>query len=142
MGKLNDIKPYGFNSKNTALLVFKGIVFLIGTILLSGCAQTPIIGGPLDSAKLVDGIYEGSYKAWPNMALVKVEIKDNTIVRIEIVEHRAWKGRKSESIISQRIIQDQSTNVDAVSGATNSSRVIMNAAQKAIEKAFPKQLSQ
>jgi len=129
-------------ARNTALLAFKGIAFLIGAILLSGCAQTPIIGGPLDHVKLVDGIYEGSYKAWPNSALVQVEIRDNTIVGIEIVKHRAWKGRKSESLISERIIQNQSTNIDAISGATNSSRVIMNAVQKAIEKALPGPRSQ
>jgi len=129
-------------ARNTVLLAFKGIAFLIGVILLFGCAQTRIIGGPLEHAKLADGVYEGSYKAWPNRALVKVEIKDNTIVGIEIVEHWAWKGKKSESLISKRIIQKQSTNVDAVSGATNSSRVIMNAVQKAIEKAYQRQLSQ
>ena len=127
-------------ARNTYLLAFLGMGFLIGSILLSGCARTPVIGGPLDNEKLVDGIYQGSYKAWPNMAFVKVEIKDNAVVGIEIVEHWAWKGRKSESIISKRIIQNQSTNVDAVSGATNSSRVIMNAVQKAIEKAFPRHL--
>jgi uncharacterized protein with FMN-binding domain len=36
----------------------------------------------------------------------------------------------------ERIIAQQSTRVDAVSGATNSSRVIMNAVQRAIEKAY------
>lgn len=127
---------------NAALLAFKGIAFLIGAISLSGCAQTPVIGAPLAHVKLVEGIYEGSYKAWPNSALVKVEIRDNTIVSIEIVEHRAWKGKKSESLISERIIQNQSTNVDAVSGATNSSMVIMNAVQKAIEKAYQRRLNQ
>ncbi len=38
--------------------------------------------------------------------------------------------------ILERIIETQSTRVDVVSGATNSSRVIMNAVQKAIEKAY------
>ena len=32
---------------------------------LLGCAQAPVIGGPLDRAKLVDGIYEGSYREGP-----------------------------------------------------------------------------
>ena len=140
MGGHGKVEMSNLIARNTALLAFKGIAFLIGAILFSGCAQTPMIGGPLDHAKLVDGIYEGIYKAWPNKALVKVEIKDNKIVGIEIVEHWAWKGKKSESLISKRIIQNQSTNVDAVSGATNSSRVIMNAVQKAIEKAFPRRL--
>ena len=46
------------------------------------------------------------------------------------------RGKKAELIIPGRIIEKQSTDVDAVSGATNSSHVIMNAVQKAIEKAY------
>ncbi len=111
------------------------IGLLISGVLLFGCAETQIIGAPLDRLGLVDGVYEGSYRGGPNSALVKVTIKDNTIVNIEIVTHRAWKGRKAELPILKRIIENQSTDVDAVSGATNSSRVIMNAVQKAIEKA-------
>jgi uncharacterized protein with FMN-binding domain len=65
-----------------------------------------------------------------------VTIKRNAIVNIEIVEHQAWKGKQAESAILDRIIAEQSTNVDAVSGATNSSRVIMNAVQKAVEEAY------
>ena len=111
------------------------IGLLISGVLLFGCAETPIIGSPFDRIGLVDGIYEGSYRGGPNSALVKVTIKDNTIANIEIVTHRAWKGKKAELPILKRIIENQSTDVDAVSGATNSSRVIMNAVQKAIEKA-------
>lgn len=106
--------------------------------LFAGDDKTPIVRGPVEQEKLVDGIYDGKHKAGPNKALVKVTIKDKTIVKIEIVKHRAWKGKKAESIIVQRIIEEQSTGVDAVSGATNSSRVIMSAVQKAIEKAYQK----
>ena len=95
-----------------------------------------ILGRPVEREKLVDGVYEGSYKAGPNKALVKVTIKDKRLVKIDIVKHRAWKGKKAESIIPMRIIEYQSTKVDVVTGATNSSRVIMNAVQKAIEKAY------
>jgi uncharacterized protein with FMN-binding domain len=48
----------------------------------------------------------------------------------------SWKGDKANDIIPQRIIAEQSTAVDAVSGATNSSRVIINGVQKALEKAY------
>ncbi len=50
--------------------------------------------------------------------------------------HQTWKGGIAEETIIARIISSQSTRVDAVSGATNSSRVIMNAVQTAIEKAY------
>ncbi|MEA2038991.1 MAG: FMN-binding protein [Thermodesulfobacteriota bacterium] len=121
------------------LLLFANIGFLIGSILLSGCAETPIMGAPLSHLKLMDGVYEGTYKSWPNSAVTKVTIKDNRIVNIEIVEHWAFMGKKAELPISERIIKNQSTRVDAVSGATNSSIVIMNAVQKAVEKAYQNQ---
>lgn len=98
--------------------------------------KTPLLTGPVNNEKLTDGAYEGSYKAGPNKALVRVTIKEGKLVEIEIVKHRAWKGKKAESIIPRRIIENQSTRVDAVTGATNSSRVIMNAVQRAIEKAY------
>jgi uncharacterized protein with FMN-binding domain len=44
-------------------------------------------------------------------------------------------GGPAEEIIPARIIEKQSTNVDAVSGATMSSDAIMNAVQLAIERA-------
>ena len=107
----------------------------IGSLLL-GCAQTPVTGAPVDHAKLKDGTYEGSYRGGPNKATVQVTIKDNNIVKIEILQHQAWRGGIAEATIVERIIATQSTKVDAVSGATNSSRVIMNAVQNAIVKAY------
>jgi uncharacterized protein with FMN-binding domain len=100
-----------------------------------GRDKMPLLTGPVNNEKLTDGVYEGSYKAGPNKALVRVTIKDGKLVEIQIVKHRAWKGKKAESIIPRRIIENQSTKVDVVTGATNSSRVIMNAVQRAIEKA-------
>jgi len=114
------------------------ILLLIVSVSCSGCQMAPVIGGLIDHEKLVDGIYEGNYKGGPNSASVKVTIKDKKIVDIEIVKHSAWKGKKAEPVIPKEIIETQSTEVDAVSGATNSSNVIMNAVQKAVEKSYEK----
>lgn len=117
-------------------------LFLVATIqlailfsLFSACAMTTRIGKPVNR-NLKDGIYQGSYTGGPNKASVRVTIKNNQIVDIQLVEHRAWKGKRAEQIIPERIIENQRTDVDAVSGATNSSIVIMNAVQMAIEKAY------
>ncbi|NNL75782.1 MAG: FMN-binding protein [Desulfobacterales bacterium] len=123
-------------AKGAPFYLFVG--FLICAGLINGCAQTPMIGKPLDRAELTDGVYAGSYRGGPNRAAVRVTIKDQAIVEIEITEHQAWRGKKAELPTIERIIASQSTNVDAVSGATNSSRVIMNAVQNAIENAYLK----
>ena len=105
-------------------------------LLVSSCSKTVTIGGAVQHAKLIDGVYEGSYTGGPNSAVVNVTIQGQKITAIEIVKHDALKGKKAEPIIPQRIIEQQSTVVDAVSGATNSSAVIMNAVQVALEKAY------
>ena len=105
-------------------------------LFVSGCTKTATIGGAVQHDRLVDGVYEGHYKGGPNSAIVKVTIQSQKITAIEIVKHDAWKGKKAEPIIPQRIIEQQSTAVDAVTGATNSSTVIMNAVQVALEKAY------
>ena len=112
------------------------VLFLLVSLFSSGCAPTSMIGGPVSQRKLIDGTYEGRYRGGPNKALVRVTIKDNRIDHIQIVEHWELRGRKAEMTVVRNIIQLQSTRVDAVSGATNSSRVIMNAVQRAIEKAY------
>ncbi len=112
------------------------IVVILFAVILLGCATTPMIGAPLDHKRLRDGIYEGSYQGGPNKALVEVTIKNGRIDHIEIVEHWALRGKKAELPVLRDIIEQQSTRVDAVSGATNSSRVIMNAVQRAVEKAY------
>jgi uncharacterized protein with FMN-binding domain len=116
------------------------MVLAIGALLIAtmlpGCAQTPVNGAPINHARLEDGAYEGSYRGGPNKASVRVTIENGNIVKIEILQHQAWRGHIAEAAIVERIIDHQSTKVDAVSGATNSSRVIMNAVQNAVEKAY------
>jgi uncharacterized protein with FMN-binding domain len=124
------------NKYDVGLLVLTSIGLLLSGTLLFSCAPTSVMGAPVNLEKINDGVYEGSYRGGPNKASVKVTIKDKKIFNIEIVEHQAWKGKKAELPISERIIATQSTRVDAFSGATNSSHVIMNAVQKAIEKAY------
>jgi len=116
-----------------------GIACILLAILFAGCAATQIIGGPLEQRKLKAGTYEGVYRGGPNKVVVMVTIEDNRIVRIEMVEHWGLMGKKAESLTLKRILEQQSTRVDAVSGATNSSLVIMNAVQRAVEKAYSDQ---
>ena len=123
---------------NKYLKAFYLIFFAAGLILSSaGCQIAPLIGTPVVSEGLKDGIYEGEYKKGINKAVVKVTITDSRIADVELVKHTAsWIGKKADEIIPQGIVEHQSTRIDAVSGATNSSRVIMNAVQMAIEKAY------
>ena len=111
------------------------IILLLIVHVFTGCSTAPVIGGQFDNDRLVDGLYEGSYKHGANYARVEVTIKYRKIIGASIIEHKAWKGKKAEEPILKRIVEKQSTAVDAVSGATNSSNVIMNAVHLALQKA-------
>lgn len=85
----------------------------------------------IDLSKISDGIYRGDYDAGYIYAKVQVTIKKGKITNIEILEHRNERGQKAESII-ETMINEQKVNVDAVSGATNSSLVIKKACENAL----------
>jgi uncharacterized protein with FMN-binding domain len=103
--------------------------------LCTGCTTGKIIGGPIAENSLRDGIYDGEAKDGPVLVRAKVTIKDQRIADIKLVTHRTWKGKIAENTVPARIIDKQSTSVDAVAGATVSSRAIMNAVETALRKA-------
>lgn len=78
-----------------------------------------------------DGIYIGECDAGYIYAKVKVEIKNGEIVSINLIEHRNERGKRAEDIIDN-VISEQKIDVDAISGATNSSNVIKKAIENAI----------
>lgn len=66
---------------------------------------------------------------------VLVTMKDDKIFGIEVVYHNETKGVSTNAIdtIITSIIKNQTTDVDAVSGATVTSRALMNAVKNALE---------
>ena len=118
-------------------LTFSPLILAVLFHFFLGCTMAPIKGAEVAEERLVDGVYYGSYRHGLNSATVRVTISDGKVVDIELIKHTAsWKGDRANEVIPQRIVALQSTDVDAVSGATNSSRVIMNAVQEALERAY------
>jgi uncharacterized protein with FMN-binding domain len=112
--------------------------FTAGCLLLSviiGCAAPRTTGGPVTRCSLKDGVYDGKATEGPVKVLAKVTIENQRITDINLISHRTWKGKAAEKAIPDRIIDAQSTRVDAVSGATVSSIAIMNAVEDALQKA-------
>lgn len=78
-----------------------------------------------------DGIYRGECDAGYIYAKAEVEIKNGVIVSVNLLEHRNERGKLAEKIVDN-IISEQRIDVDAISGATNSSNVIKKAVEKAV----------
>ena len=109
----------------------------LGLLLLSACAtaRPPVPLGPVPDSGLTDGVYQGKAEIFPCMAEVEIVIKDHKLVDVRVVRERTGLGGEAKKVVPGRIVQAQSTSVDAVSGATRSSRVIMEAVQNALDKA-------
>lgn len=86
----------------------------------------------VDVSQIADGIYEGEYDAGYIYAKVQVEIKAGKIVSLSLLEHRNERGKPAEVILDE-VMEKQQIDVDAVSGATNSSKVIKQAITNALK---------
>lgn len=89
----------------------------------------------IDFSSYEDGVYKGMYYYEDQVgAKVEVYIVNGLIEDIVLVEHVYGLGGKAESIIDL-VILEQSLNVDYVSGASTSSKVILLAIEDAMEGA-------
>jgi uncharacterized protein with FMN-binding domain len=85
-----------------------------------------------DIQNMEDGEYMGEYSSPPVNAKVQVQVKDGKITDILILEHGHGQGGPAEVIV-QDVIDQQRIDVDSISGATYSSRVILKAVEDALK---------
>jgi len=85
----------------------------------------------IDLSKVPDGSFTGTFDAIYVGAKVNVTVQNHRIMDIKIINHKNERGQKAE-VIPQKVVQSQSLQVDAVSGATNSSKVILKAIENAL----------
>lgn len=117
------------------VLLLIGGLALLGFFLFSTPAATE--GSIIHPDQLVDGVFQGQFRSGPNRAEVEVTIRDRRVAEIKVLRNVAsWIGKEADPAVPERIIALQSTTVDAVTGATHSSRVIMNAVEDAVRKSY------
>lgn len=88
----------------------------------------------VDLAQVQDGTYEGAYDADLIKVKVAVDVKNHRITDIRLLQHDNGKGGPAEAVIPE-VVATQSLDVEAVSGATNSSKVILKSIERALEGA-------
>ncbi|NBI85941.1 FMN-binding protein [Lachnospiraceae bacterium] len=119
------------------ILLFLLIGLICGAVYLKNVADYKRAIGEttfdeIDIADVSDGNYIGEYDVNFIYAKVEVTVEDGEIVSINILEHRHERGKAAEKVI-EKIIEEQKIDVDAVSGATNSSTVIKKAVENALK---------
>lgn len=86
----------------------------------------------VDLTKINDGKYTGSCDTGFVGATVSVTVKNHKISDITLLKHKTEKGKPAE-VIPSKVLEAQSLQVDAITGATNSSRVILKSIETALE---------
>ena len=87
----------------------------------------------IDMMEIQDGEYSYRFGKIPVVVDLKVIVKDHAITSITMNEQSSGPGYEALETID-RILLKQEVKVDAVSGATTSSKVIMIAAYKALKE--------
>ena len=86
----------------------------------------------INISDISDGVYIGEYDVDFIYAKVEVTVQNGEITNINILEHRHERGKTAE-VIADSIVDEQKIDVDAISGATNSSTVIKKAVENALK---------
>jgi len=113
------------------IIVIGGVLLLIVTDGLKEGLNVPLDG--IDLSEIADGVYTGTYehKRWTNT--VRVYVSNNMITKIEIVNDvGAVDVLSISNEVFDRVINAQNTDIDAVTGATVTSRAYLKAIENAL----------
>lgn len=120
---------------------FKRIIVLLCGLLLVlplcalgalACVRRIPVSTP-DLSALPDGYYTGEYTLLSVRIQVEAELRGHCITGLRILRHDCGRGRRAEALL-QAVLERQSLELDAVSGATVSSQCILKAIETALEK--------
>ena len=133
------------NRRNKAVLIALSVLLVItlfaGGLYLKSISDykakvAALTFDEIDLTKVDDGVYEGQCDTGVVQARVQVTVRDHQMESITLLEHENGKGTPAEAILDQ-MVQNQTTAVDAVSGATCSSKVIRKAVENALAAGLP-----
>lgn len=94
-------------------------------------AVADITVSDINLSNIPNGVYDGAYDVGYIAAKVEVVVNNGTIEKITLLEHKNEKGASAE-VITANMIKEQKIDVDTISSATNSSKVIKKAVENAL----------
>ena len=88
--------------------------------------------GEVDIQSLPDGVYKGSYanSRWSNA--VEVAVSGGRIEGIKVLDDVAFKLDEPREQLIERVLEEQAVDVDAVTGATATSKAYLLAIEDAL----------
>lgn len=88
----------------------------------------------VDLSRVSDGSYRGDFSYGGFTYEVEVSVKDHKIEGIEILRNRESKHAKKAEGVAEKVLEAQSLKVDAVTGATTTSKALLKAIENALTK--------
>lgn len=123
-------------SKKALLITFIVVLLLLigGNVVMGAMVRNVrnISVSMPDLSDIQDGDYIGEYSIPPVHVNVEVSVRNHQITDIAILRHDNGLGSAAERIVDD-VIKEQSLDMDAVSGATVSSKCILKAIENAIK---------
>lgn len=118
---------------NKKFSIAASMLLAIGLVACKPTTDAPSNG----TVQLKDGTYEGVGQGNNGPITLSVNVKDGKIDKVDVVKQAETKGLGDLAIdkVSKQIVENQSVNVDTVSGATNSSNGTITAVKDALTKA-------
>lgn len=118
------------------------IIFILFVVVIAGAAFYLTRGldegmqvdiSSIDATSVKDGTYEGTYEAgrWSNTVVVTV--KDGKITDIQVKDNVALPQEGLSDEIFKRVMDKQNVQVDAVTGATVTSKAYLKAIENALK---------
>lgn len=110
-------------------------VMMIAVLALAACEEDPEV----DGAVYVDGTYTGSAEGYGGDIEVEVTVEDDVISEIEVLSHSETEdigGDAMDQIIDEAIGQEDTADIDSISGATVTSDAFKAAIEEALAEAM------
>ncbi len=118
------------------LLILVGILLMTGVFVLMSSKVNELEKrdyAGLDTTSIPDGVYRGEAEALLIKAEVEVSVRGGQLESIELIRHSHGRGEAAE-IITEHMVEQNTVDVDTISGATASSVVIKAAVFDALEQ--------
>ena len=111
----------------------------VQTVMVSPSAAVSLRGRGSDAIPASDkakGVFYGVGTGMGGRLVVKVTLSGKKIVSVEVLNNHETDGISNNALVEvpKQIVQAQSTQVDAVSGASVTSKAVMTAVEDALSK--------
>jgi uncharacterized protein with FMN-binding domain len=128
--------------KRVVRAVVMAAVFVVGLAgMVISCSQGDVDRArmltiqPVDLRDVPSGVYEGSYAGGSLAVEVETTVRRGKITKIRVLTEPANEYQRKARGVILLVILRQSLDVDAVSGATGSSKAILKAVENSLKSA-------